>query len=90
MVEFSYLVQDPQGLHVRPVTRLAYEAERYDCRIEAFCENRRARIQSLMSMLALGVQQGMTVTFRMEGPDEEKAAQAFGSLLDELLENSQP
>ena len=88
MVEFTYRIRDRQGLHVRPVTRLAVAAEKFVCRTTVFCNEKQADVRSLMSMLALEAQYGMTVTFQMEGEDEEKAAQVFRALLDEMSENS--
>lgn len=88
MIEFTYRIKDRQGLHVRPVTRLALAAEPFVCRTTVICGEKQADVRSLMSMLALEAQYGMSVTFKVDGRDEEKAAQTFLALLNEMTENS--
>ena len=77
MKKFDYTIQAPLGLHARPAGLLAKEVRQFAsvCTIEKGGE--RKRLTQLMMVMAMGIQQGDTVTVAAEGPDEDAAIEAL-------------
>lgn len=74
MREFSYTITDEIGLHARPAGQLAKQVKAYQSTVEISCGERKAQLKKLMSVMAMAVKCGETVTVRVEGPDEDLAA----------------
>lgn len=74
MREFTYTITDEIGLHARPAGQLAKQVKAYESTVTISCGERKALMKKLMSVMAMAVKCGETVTVTVEGPDEDKAA----------------
>lgn len=81
MREFEYEIKDLLGLHARPASRVFMEARKYECKIEALCGNKKADCKSLLELMGLGAKFGSQILFRLDGADEEAAAEGLRQLL---------
>ena len=80
MKEFKYTITDELGIHARPAGLLVKKAAEFASTVSV--DNGTKKIMSLMMM---AVKQGQTVTFTIEGPDEDAAAQALEAFMKENL-----
>ena len=99
MKEFTYTIQDKDGMHARPAGRLAMCAKQFASSINVKANGKTADGKRLISLLMLGAVLGTTLTFSITGEDEEKAAEELerfcriqwnptGAVLnDETIEN---
>ena len=78
MKEFTYVIQDPVGLHARPAGFLLRRAKNYHSSVLVKAPSgREANAAKLMA--------GDTLTFILEGDDEEVAAADLQQYLPEIL-----
>lgn len=85
MRSFSYVIQDPMGIHARPAGLLAKAATAYPCSISITSPAGTADAKRLMSIMRLAVKAGMEVTITCEGDGEEEAAAGMEAFLKENL-----
>lgn len=71
MVEAPAIVTNAAGIHCRPSAVIIKEVMNYPGVIHVTANSRESDLRSVMSLLALGLQQGTTLTIRVSGPDEE-------------------
>ena len=84
MKSFSYVIQDPVGIHARPAGVLVQEARKYQSDLQLASAGKTADLKRIFALMALGVKQGMEVTVTATGEDETQAIQA----LTECLKNN--
>lgn len=77
MVLFTHIVEDPEGMHARPVARIAAEARQWISTSTVSCGTARTEATDLMGLMAMDVARGDELTITVEGPDEEAAAMAL-------------
>ncbi len=79
MKQFSYTITDPIGIHARPAGLLAKAAKALDSTITITKGDgsKSAAATKLMAVMGLGVKTGETITFTIEGGDEEASAAAM-------------
>ncbi len=82
MKEFEFTVKDPVGLHARPAGLLVKEAAKFGSSITVSGNGKSADAKKLIQLMSLGIKQGMTVSCRMEGEDEEAACAAMQEFLE--------
>lgn len=70
-------VTHEERLHARPAARFVQTARRFRSRVRVLYDGREADAKSLLSLLALGVEQGAVITIRAEGEDAEQALEAL-------------
>lgn len=70
-------VTDPTGLHARPAATLAAAARRFTSDVRLVKEGREANVRSVVSIMALEVMGGDTVTFVARGEDAAAAVAAL-------------
>ena len=86
MKQFSYTITDPVGIHARPAGMLAKAAKAMDSKITiAKADGKAAEAKKLMAVMGLGVKTGETVTFTIEGGDEEANAAAMEKFCKENM-----
>ena len=73
MKSFEYVITEPVGIHARPAGMLNKEARKYKSAILVHRGDKSANVLRLMALMGLGVKCGETVTFTIEGEDEEVA-----------------
>ena len=85
MKEFQYVIKDEAGIHARPAGMLAKEAKNFKSKITLVGNGREADALRLMAVMSLGLKQGAEMTVRVEGEDEEEAAEAMKAFLEANL-----
>lgn len=81
MIEFVHEIKDPQGLHARPASKLFMEASAFRCSVEAVYEGQTADVKNILAIMGLGAAGGGKITFRLNGSDENEAAEALKKVL---------
>ena len=71
MVEIPAIVRNTAGIHCRPSAVIIKEAMNYPGIIRVTANSRESDLRSVMSLLALGLHQGATLTIQVSGPNEE-------------------
>jgi phosphocarrier protein len=88
MKESKIVVNNKVGLHARPASLFVQEAAKYQSNIKVSThdpdtkELREANAKSILGVLTLGVFQGMEITIRAEGEDEEDAVTSLLALVE--------
>ena len=79
MKQFQYTITDPIGVHARPAGMLAKAAKALDSTVTITKADgsKSAVATKLMAVMGLGVKTGETITFTIEGGDEEASAAAM-------------
>ena len=85
MVTFIHKISDPNGLHAINAARLARFCRDCPARVRVACRDTAADARQLMGLLKLRAKQGDVLEFRVEGTDEEDAAEKLKVLAGELL-----
>ncbi len=85
MKQFTFVIEDENGVHARPAGMLANCAKKYDARVRIATESKEADGKRLLSIMSLGAVKGTEVTFHIEGADEDEAACALESCCKEYL-----
>ena len=85
MKEFQYVIKDEAGIHARPAGMRAKEAKNFKSKITLVGNGREADALRLMAVMSLGLKQGAEMTVRVEGEDEEQAAEAMKAFLEANL-----
>ena len=83
MKQFEYTIKDPLGIHARPAGLLVKEAKQFASSCTITKDEKSQRLTKLMMLMSMGVKQGEIVTIKVEGDDEEAAAEAIQKFLSE-------
>ena len=83
MKQFQYTIKDALGVHARPAGLLVKLAKQYTSTITLEKNGKTCDMRKLMALMGMGVKQGETVTIKVEGDDEEAAAEAIQKFLSE-------
>jgi phosphocarrier protein HPr len=85
MQERTVKISNRLGLHARAAARLVQCAARFNSSIEILREDSRqtADGKSILSVLLLAATAGTTLTIKIEGADEERAADAIVELIEQ-------
>ena len=73
MIEKKLDVINKLGLHARAAAKVVSVASRYDSRILVLHKGQTIDAKSIMGLLMLGAAKGSSVTFQVEGEDEQHA-----------------
>ena len=73
MKEFTYVIEDPNGLHARPAGKLATFAKQFASDIRVKTDSKEADGKRLLALMSLGATHGTALTFSISGNDEESA-----------------
>ena len=79
------VIQNQVGLQARTATFFIQKANDYKSSIWVELGERRMNAKSLLGVLSLGIQKGMTITIGAEGSDEEKAVKDLIGMLESEL-----
>ena len=83
MKEFQYTVKDACGIHARPAGLLVKTVKGFASTATLEKNGKSCDMRKLMALMGMGVKQGETVTIKVEGDDEEAAAEAIQKFLSE-------
>jgi phosphocarrier protein FPr len=83
-------ILNPTGLHARPAAVVAANVRQFTSDVRLVKEGREANLRSVVSIMALEVSGGDTVTVVARGPDAKEAVDRLSRLLaDELRESEE-
>ena len=85
MKEFSYTIKDAEGIHARPAGELVKLAKSFESAVTICKGEKSGNASKIFAVMGLGAKQGETVTFKIEGADEEKAAADLESFMNANL-----
>ncbi|MBE6554086.1 MAG: HPr family phosphocarrier protein [Ruminococcaceae bacterium] len=77
MKQFTYRIEDQNGLHARPAGQLANFAKQFQSNIRVKAAQKEADAKRLLSLMSLGAVFGTELLFCVEGEDENAAAVAL-------------
>lgn len=77
MKEFTYQIEDPNGMHARPAGKLATFAKQFTSSVRVRAGEKEADGKRLLALMTLGAVHGTTLHFILEGADEEEACQGL-------------
>ncbi|MRH44520.1 phosphocarrier protein HPr [Aquibacillus halophilus] len=73
MVEKTFKVIDPLGIHARPATVLIQQANRFNSEIKLEYGKKVANLKSIMGVMSLAIEHGASFKLSVNGHDEEEA-----------------
>ena len=86
MISKEVTIQKTEGLHARPATFFIQKANEYKSLITIEKGEASANAKSLLGVLALGIDKGMTFKITANGVDEEDAVNGLVSLVTSNFE----
>ena len=75
------VVKNAQGLHARPAAMFVQIASRYNSEVTIQKDGEKVNGKSIMGILTLGVQPGVTLTLDIDGEDADKVIVELEELL---------
>jgi phosphocarrier protein len=81
MIERTFAITYPHGLHARPATMLVGKAAQFDATIDLEYRQNRVNMKSIMGVLSLGVPENTTFKVIIHGMDEEAAMEAISLVI---------
>lgn len=82
MTEREATIRNEQGIHCRPSAVILKEIKGYGGEIMIASEHGEARLESVMSLLGLGLERGCRISIRVSGPQEENMADKLVELFE--------
>jgi phosphocarrier protein HPr len=82
MIEREVKVSNRAGIHARPAAMIVQTASRYDSKIMLGKDNDEINAKSIMGIITLGAGYDTVLTLRVEGSDEQEAADALATLFE--------
>ncbi len=87
MISRDVTIKNSVGLHARPATFFIQKANSYKSSIWVEKEDCRVNAKSLLGVLSLGIEKGMTITLIADGADEAQAIDGLVNFVDSELAN---
>ena len=84
MIRKDYIILAPEGIHARPAAALVKLARGFKAAVYLIKGEKTVQLNSLLNLLQMGAKGGDTITVRIEGEDEEMAAEALDRYFSEL------
>jgi phosphocarrier protein len=75
------IVQDPLGLHMRPLTAFAQQAGQFQCTVTVAKEDQRVNGKSPLELMLLAAAQGTELILEVSGKDAASAIEVLAELL---------
>ena len=82
MPEITLTVHHKAGLHARPAALFVQAARQFNCAVKVTHGEKEANAKSILSVLALGVDQGAVIAIHAEGEDAGQALEALEALIE--------
>ncbi len=74
---FTYTVKDPLGVHARPASQLAKLAQSFPETVTVSLGDKKGNAKQVIGLMRLCIKCGDTVTFTVEGENEQASAAAL-------------
>ena len=85
MKEITYTIKDAQGIHARPAGLLVKKLKEFTATPTLTKGGKTIDPRKMFALMGLGIKCGETITFTLEGADEDAAAAALEAFLAENL-----
>lgn len=85
MKEFNYTITDPEGIHARPAGLFVKAAAGFPCKVTIAKDGKEVDAKRILGVMSLGVKQGMEVTIKCDGDQEDEAAAELEKFMKENL-----
>ena len=72
---------DPLGIHARPAALMIKTAAGFASDIRLNAKGKSIALSSILSLMTLGLKQGVRMNITVEGPDEVQAAKTLRAVL---------
>lgn len=82
MIEKEITVTNRAGIHARPAAMIVQTASRYESKIMLGKDNEEINAKSIMGIITLGAGYDTVLKMRVDGPDEQEAADALAALFE--------
>ena len=89
MISRELKIINKLGLHARAAAKLVKLSSSFASSIDIEKDGQRVNCKSIMGVMMLAASCGTTVTLRAEGPDEEKAINNIGELIDNRFDEEE-
>ena len=81
MVEIQTVVENEAGIHCRPSSEILMKRQEFpDCQITVSTDKGETSLDSILSLLGLGLGKGDKVIIRAEGKNEEEVCKILADL----------
>lgn len=81
MPEISLVINHEVGLHARPASLFVQTAGKFSSDVQVIHGEKKANAKSILSVLALGAQQGAELRIIAQGEDEQETLEALKQLV---------
>ncbi len=88
-VEKTVVINNPQGLHMRPAELFTQMAQSFESEIKVIRESLCVDAKSIMHLMTLGARQGTKLTLQARGSDAEEALEAIAHLVASDFETNE-
>ena len=85
MKEKEVVLQNEQGLHMRPAGVLCTVAGKFPCEITLDLQDKKVNAKSIMMIMAAGIKRGTKMRVICNGEQEEEALTAVCSAIEDGL-----
>lgn len=85
MKEITYTIQDEQGIHARPAGLLIKKIKEFTAVPTLTKGEKTIDPRKMFALMGLGIKCGETITFTLDGANEEAEAAALETFLKETL-----
>lgn len=85
MVQFSYRIKDPEGIHPRPAGILISEAKKFQSDFTVSLGEKNCDMLKLLALVGLGARQGDVITISVNGDDEDVASDVIMKYIKDNL-----
>ena len=85
MKSFVYVITDKEGIHARPAGVVVAEAKKYASNVTIENKGKSADLKRIFGVMSLCVKCGEEVVIKVEGADEDAAAEALEKVFKENL-----
>ncbi len=82
MIERKVTVTNRAGIHARPAAMIVQTASRFQSKVILGKDNEEINAKSIMGIITLGAGYDTELTMKVEGSDEQEAADALASLFE--------
>ncbi len=82
MITRDVTIRNRAGLHTRPASMIVREASRFESEFYIRKDGYEINGKSIIGVMTLAAEQGATLTFLFEGPDEAEAAEALTAIVE--------
>ncbi|ANU17874.1 phosphocarrier protein HPr [Planococcus sp. CP5-4] len=83
MVEKTFTITDPAGMHARPASALVGSLSKFQSDITMEFKDKKVNLKSILGVMSLGVPSGSTVQIAADGADEAEAMETIERVLNE-------